>query len=453
MGVNFFGMASGLPPNLVDQLVEVEKIPIQTQQMKKSKVEAKLNLVNQLDEKVRKVKGTIGTLASARGFTALSLDTSNPAIVQGTLDPNTSVRGNWNIEVVKLAEKAAAITNGFPDKTTTEIGVGYFSFETKEGTKEVYISGASSTLEGAAKAINRADVGILATVIQDKQDEDNPFKLMLSSRNVGDENKVEYPTLYFLDGDQDIYFNEERSASNGVVKIDGFEVEVADNKVEDLIPGVTLDLKQAAPGTTVNVGVKEDREVVSGKIKEFVDSVNEVLGFIQTQNKLTEKTDTSKSLGGDVLLRTVEQRMRQLLQSTVYGTGSSFSMLNEIGISFNRGGTLDFDQQKFDKVLAESPKDVELFLSGEEFGTGFIAKLRTSIGGLVDNAFGPISNRKRGLENQVDQADRRIENLERLVAQKEKSLKRKFANLEEKMSGIQSQAAMLGGGGGAPMPG
>ncbi len=53
---------------------------------------------------------------------------------------------------------------------------------------------------------------------------DEPFKLLLSGDSVGEDNEIKYPTLYFLDGDQDIYFDEERPAKNGIVKIDGFEL-------------------------------------------------------------------------------------------------------------------------------------------------------------------------------------------------------------------------------------
>ncbi|MFK8138286.1 MAG: flagellar filament capping protein FliD [Bdellovibrionales bacterium] len=450
MGITFGGMASGLPPNIVEQLIEAERIPIQTLQQKKTKVESKLKYVNDLDSKINKVKDNIGQLASTRGFKDIRLESADPAIVSGTVDPNSVVRGNWNLEVVQLAEKAAAITNGFPDKDETEIGIGYFRFDTPDGQKEVYIGGANSTLQGAAESINRAGVGLQATIITDQTDPDAPFRLMLSSKKVGDKNGMDYPTLYFLDGDQDIYFDQQREAKNGIVKIDGFEVNVPGNILEELIPGVTIELKQASPGKQININVKEDVESVSGKIKEFVGSVNDVLGFIQKQNTLNSESDTTANLGGDVLLRTVEQRFRQLLQAPVYGTGSSISLLNEVGITFTRQGTLEFNEDKFNTKLKQNPEQLQTFLAGDGFNTGFIPKLKNTIRTMMDNTFGPIGNRRRGLQNQIDQMDRRVESLERRLAQKEQGLRRKFANLEEKMSGIQSQGAMMGalGGGG-----
>lgn len=450
MAITFGGMASGLPPNIVDQLIDAEKIPLRTIEGKKAKVENKLKLVDELAGKVSDIRASIGELASARGFSDIKLESADPSVVGGTVDPNSVNTGNWAVEVLQLAEKAAAVTNGFPDKNETQIGVGYFSFDTPEGKKEVYISGKDSTLEGAANAINRAGVGIQATVISDQTDPETPFRLMLTAKDVGEQNQIQYPTLYFLDGDQDIFFEKSREAKNGKIKLDGFEIDVADNVLDDLIPGVTLELKQASPGKTISLNVKEDMEVVSGKVKSFVDSMNAVLGFIQKQNALNQDSDTSATLGGDVVLRTIEARLRGLIQSPVYGTGSDISMLNQIGITFSRQGTLEFSEEKFNTTLKQAPEQVQKFLAGDGFNTGFIPKLRATVQSLSDTSFGPLQNRRRGLKTQIEQMDRRVESLERRITQKEQNLRRKFAALEEKMAGIQAQGSFLAGAGGAP---
>lgn len=448
--INFGGMASGLPPNIVEQLVEAEKIPIKNEENKKAKQENKLSLVTELETKLNEMRDSLKELAGTRGFRDVVLQTGDNNVVQGVVDPSAGVTGSWNVEVMELAQKAAAITNGFPDKDRTEIGVGYFEFDTAEGKKEVYISGSNNTLEGAATAINNANVGLRATVLNDRKDPDYPYRLMISGVAVGGENSVSYPTLYFLDGDQDLYFDEEREAKNGRIKVDGFEFEVADNKVEDVIPGVTLELKQATPGKQVNLTVKEDMEVVSGKIKSFVDGVNGVLGFIQKQNSLNADSDTSSTLGGDGLLRNIENRLRRLVQNPQYGVAGSVNRLNQLGIEFNRSGTLNFEQEKFNKALVEDPGSVQAFLAGDGFNTGFIPAVKREVATLLDNAFGPVALRKRGLRDRIDQIDDRIAGQERRLAQKEKTLRRKFANLETTMSRLKSQMASVGamGGGG-----
>ncbi len=453
--ISFGGIASGLPPNMVDQLIEAERIPIKTLETKKGKSENRLKLVNELDEKITAIQGSIGTLASTRGFNDIKLLTGDSNVVQGTVDPALSQPGNWNIEVMELAQKAAAITVGFPDKDRTEIGVGYFKFETPDGDKEVYINGGNSTLEGAANAINKARIGVRASVINDRKFPDAPYRLIISGDDVGGDKKIQYPTLYFLDGDQDLYFEEEREAKNGLVKIDGFEFEVASNTVTDAIPGATLELKQASPGKQVNITVKEDQEVVSGKVKEFVDAMNGVFGFIQTQNRMTKDTDTTKTLGGDGMLRSIENRFRRLVQSTQMGVNGPIKRLNQLGIEFGRNGILEFKEEAFNATLAKKPDAVQQFFAGDGFATGFIPSLKNNVKTLKDQVFGPLATRRKSLQNKIDQVDRRIENKEKQLAKKEIFLRNKFAKLETTMSRLKSQmsqVATLPGAGGGGIP-
>ncbi len=441
-GVTIGGLSSGLPPNLVDQLIEAEKQPIKSLEGRKEKVETKLNLVTELETKLRAVEGSIGNLASYKGFSDIKLESGDPNIVQGTVDPNESPKGSWNIEVMELPQKAAAVTNGFPDKDKSQIGVGYFKFDTPDGPKEVYISGKNNTLEGAAGAINAANVGVKAAVINDRKDPDAPFKLMISGTNVGGDNRIEYPTLYFLDGDQDIYFDSENEAKNGRVKVDGFEFEISDNQLKDIIPGVTLDLKQASPGRTVNVTVKENREAVSTKVGDFVKSLNEVFAFIQAQNKMNEKTDTTRTLGGDSIIRSIESRMRSLVQNPQYGVGE-INRLNQIGIEFTRDGTLKLDEEKFNNILAQKPDEVRKFFAGNGFSTGFVPALRNTIGVMTNNAFGQISMRKKSLQENIQRIDDSIDMKERQLQRREDQLRQKFAKLEQTMAQLKSQGGAL----------
>lgn len=442
-GISFGGIATGLPPNLVDQLIEAEKIPLRTIEKNKGKQENRLKLVQDLESKLSGITGTIGALASTRGFTDMKLNSGDVNIVAGTVDPSAGAKGSWNIEVIELAQKAAAVTNGFPDKDKTQIGIGYFRFETPQGSHDVYVNAESNTLEGAANAINRAGLGIKATVINDRSDADNPYRLMISGEGVGADQQVSYPTLYFLDGDQDIYFDEQRDGKNGRVKVDGFEFEIGENVLKEAIPGVTLDLKQAAPGRTVNVSVKEDQEVVSGKIKSFVDAVNAVLSFIQQQNAMNKETDTTNTLGGDSLLRSVENRLRSLVQNPQMGVSSEINRLNQLGIQFNRNGTLDFEEKKFNDALVKDPVGVQRFLVGDGFSVGFVPSLKREISTLLNSAFGPVAIRKRALQDRITQMNDQIANKERQLVRKEESLRNKFAKLEETISRMKGQASQV----------
>ncbi len=446
--IRFSGMASGLPPNIVDQIMEAERIPVKTMEASKAKEEGKQKLVGDLETKITDITKNITELVGIRGFTNTKLTSGDPNIIDGTVDPNTAVTGQWQVEVVQLAQKPGALSNSFPDKDKTQIGVGYLRFETPEGRKDVYINAQNSTLDGVAKAINSAGVGLRAMVMNDRKDADNPYRLMVSGVQPGNDNQVNFPVVYLLDGDQDMYFDEARPAQNAKVKVDGFEVEVPDNIVNDLIPGVTLDLKQQAPGRAVRLNVKEDTEVISGKIKSFVDAYNAALGFIQDQHKLQKGQDGKERLGplgGDGLVRTIESTLRSVILSPQMGLGSDITRIGDLGIEFNRNGTLNFNQERFNKVLQGNPQGVANFLRGDGTKVGFIPTVKRQIGDILNSAFGPLANRKRGLQQKIDSINQRIDNKERQLTRREDTLRRQFSDLESKMSQLKSQGAGLGG--------
>lgn len=445
-GIRITGMASGLPPNIVDQLVEAERIPLKQIEGKKTKQEDSLKLVTDLETKVGDISKNLSELINTRGFVDTKLISGDPNVIDGTVDPGAVVTGEYSIEVTQLAQKPGAISNGFPDKDKTQMGVGYIKFNTPEGTKEVYITGKNSTLNGVAGQINAANIGMRATVVEDKRDRENPYRLLVSGLRTGDDNTVEFPTIYLLDGDQDMYFDRAREAQNAKLKLDGFDIETPENVINDLIPGVTLNLKQANPGKEVRLFVKENMEAVTGKIKSFVDAYNGALAFIQNQSKLQKGPNGKESLGplgGDSMSRQIENSLRRIILSPQMGVDSTVQTLNQLGIEFNRNGTLNFAQEKFNKKLNAQPQDVANFFRGDGLSTGFVNSLKRELGNLQNPSFGVLANRKKGLQERINRYNTQIDQKERQLEKKEDSLRKKFADLEQKMSAINSQGAAV----------
>lgn len=444
MGVSFQSINTGLPPNIVDQLIEAERMPLKAIEEKKGKVQEKLKLVDDLTSKVRDINSGLRELASTKGFDAIKLETGDPNVVAGTVEPGVGKTGTYMVEVMELAQKTSAASNGFPDRDKTQVGVGYIkAIDARGEKKQLFVDGSNNTLDGIAKLINRSELGVKAGVIKDPSEKDSPYRLILSGSGVGEGGNLEFPTFYFLDGDQDFYLDKESEARNGRVKIDGVEFQIDDNKLKDVIPGVTLDLRQPNPGHPIHVTVSEDKGTITGKIKEFIDKVNGVLSFIQSQNNLNEKSDTTKTLGGDSILRNIETRFRSNLQDPMYGVAGSVKYLNQVGITFNRAGMLEFNEEKFNAMVASNLADVQEYFVGDRFTYGLVPRFTQTLNSLLDPSVGPLPNRSRGFRSNITQFDQQIETKERYLQRREQQLKSQFANLESTMSKMKSQGAAL----------
>ena len=445
MAVAFGSINTGLPKDIVQQIMKAEQIPVQNMEKQKSKITEKKGLLDQLVKLTEDVRGHLAMNANARALRELKVDTNNE-IVSVTTDKNRALPGSYQFEVLELAQKSSAMSSGFEDKDESYVGVGFIQFSLPNGeTRDIYVDSENSSLSAIAKLINKeSSLGINANVINDGSGSETPWRLILSFKDTGDDNLVEFPYFYFVDGDQDFYLEFEREARDAKVKMDGFELELPENKANDLIPGVQIDLKKAKPGEEFSIKITEDTEAVSTKVSDLVSKVNAVIQFIKEQNTMDEKTDTSRTLGGDSILQSLEGRIRGAIFKDVI-TDKGPRRASDLGISFSREGILSFDQKKFQALLNQDYQNVAQILTGTflENGksNGVMDNLNDAVNVVLRSPDGLLQSRKRSMQNQISEIDRRIDQKQKFLAEKEKNLKDKFARLEGTISKIRSSGA------------
>lgn len=427
---------------------------------RKSKYENKKVLVGELIKLMENVRGEVFKNKGTRSFRELTVVTDEKYLGV-TVDKNIAEPGMYNIEILEKAQKSSAISNPVPDKDNTYLGVGYIEYTLPNGeTKEVFIDSENSSLTGIAKLINKdSENGMHATVINDGKNEgEDHWRIIITLDDVGDSNQAEFPYLYFVDGEIDLYLESERKANDAKLKLDGFEIEVGSNKLEELIPGVTIDLKKAKPGEEISLEIKEDITKIADKIDSLIEGLNGVIKFIKEQNNLDESSDTSSTLGGDITLQQLESRIRTAVFSSI-PTDKGPKRLGDLGVTFQRDGLLKFDKAAFENALSNDFKVVSEVLNGKyslEDGKtkGFIDLAADMVNETLRQPNGLLSNRKRSIQSNIDRIDRQIESKQRHIAQKEDMLKKKFARLEETISKIRTQGnglAALGAGGFNPV--
>lgn len=459
MGISFGSINTGLPKDIVKQIISAEQIPVQNMEKTKSKITDKKGLVDQLVKLVEDVRGNLALNANARSLRELKIDT-NEDIIKATADKNKAVPGTYQIEIMSLAQKSSAMSTGFADKDESYVGVGYIQYTLPDGeTKDIYVDSDNASLTSISKLINKdTSLGVTANVINDGSGSDTPWRLILSLNKTGDEAAVDFPYFYFVDGEDDFQLEFQREAHDAKIKLDGFEIEVPENKASDLIPGISLELKKAKPGEEFSLKVSEDIQAVGAKVADLVAKLNGVLSFIKAQNTMDEKTDTSRTLGGDIMLQSLEGRIHTAVFKDVL-TDKGYRRAGDLGLRFNRAGALEFDDKKFEALLAEDYSTVAQVLTGTFTAEGGKTEgFMDNLNGMVNMALrmpdGLIQSRKKTLSSNIEQIDRRIAQKTKYIEEKEKNLKDKFARLEGTISRIRSQGAgvaSLGGGGADPV--
>lgn len=450
MGIKFSpGLkAAGVDPNMVEKLVEAQKIPLNTAKKRKEVIVQEKAGIDKFSSLLHELEGSLSGLKTRQAFYKLKLDSSHPDILDGTVAPG-ALLGSYEFEVRSLARSDKQLAYGFPDRDKTPVGFGYMLVDTeKHGSKEVTIE-PNSTLEQVASQINDADIGVRAMVVNTRYQPD-AFRLLVVSEESGKESKIT------IDPDTtDLDFKEQVVGRNLDVLFEDVPVTNTTNNLDGLVDNVTFNVRRSEPGTRVQVNIVHDAEATMEGIKAFVTNYNKIMGFVQQQ--YTKDPDTGKfgNLAGDYSLKMV---MRQLQSSltTMAKSGNKYSTIAEIGITSNpKTGELVMDEAKVKAALSENYEGVANLFIRDRNTVGLAEIMSQKVRELEDAGSGALKNRQRGLEQVIKNQDQEIERRERLLQEKETSIRRKFSALESTLSGLQGQSDYLkarfsgGNGGGA----
>jgi len=452
MGVRV-NTGSGIDPGLVNKLIELERQPIKQLENRKKTVEEDRKGFRDFAQLVSTLGTSLNSLRNPSDFRKLKLESSNPELVEGTVD-NAALPGNYEIEIRHLAKTQKLLTEGFPDKDSTPVGFGYMTIELDDGrTFDIDVDPDASTLQDVAKQINESNAGCKAIILNTKETLEDPeadsFRLLVISEKSGKAGRV------YIDPDTTyLEFKEQMSGRNLEMLFEDVMVFDEDNTVEGLIPGLVINAKRAEPGTKVTLKIDFDAEQTFESINNFVEAYNTVSDFIDKQFQINPQTNKAGSLSKDSTLKQLQRNLQSALQ---YQGNGKFRTLSQIGITSDpKSGTLKIDAAKVKQALAEDYDSVaELFVQTER-GAGFGTRMSDAVRNAQNQQTGVLGSKDREYKRTLESFDDDIVRKERAASQRAEGIKRKFAALEGLINGMNSQgqaiAARLGVPAG-PMPG
>jgi flagellar hook-associated protein 2 len=116
------------------------------------------------------------------------------------------------------------------------------------------------------------------------------------------------------------------------------------NTIDDLFTGVTINLFQAEPGTTVSVQITNDVAGVKSDIESFVQAYNAVRQFINTENQTDPNTGAAATNAGplfdDSTMDAIRDQLSGIIGAGTTGVSAQFSNLAQIGVTFVDNSTL-----------------------------------------------------------------------------------------------------------------
>lgn len=314
------------------------------------------------------------------------------------------------------------------------------------------------SLQDVASAINEAGMGVTATIINDGSST-NPYRLVISSDKPGTSGEIVWDAgdtglgmTTFVEAKDALVFLGAPGSANAIT------VTSETNQLDDLIDGVTIDLK-GTDTNPVTITVNRDDESIVGMVSSFVESFNKVVDSVNEYTRFNPETLEKGVLFGDSSVGLLRTRLFNMVLGSVDVNGS-YNSINQVGVRIGAGNKLTFDEEKFREALATDREGVvNLFTQAAETrevqeggqtveedvpGTGGIgAVFEEVLNSLADDYDGLIANVTEGLDSRTEMLNDRVEQLNELLSAKRARLERQFAAMESALAQLQGQQSAL----------
>ena len=380
------GIGSGLDVNgIVGQLMAAERQPLAALARQEQAYTQKLSAFGQMRSALASFQTALRDLASGSKFQMLSASSSNTQVLAASAG-GKATPASYQIEVSQLAQQHKLASNGYATRDdvvgsgTLTIQFGSydsvsntFTANADKAAQSITIDPANQTLAGIRDAINAANAGVSATIVNDGSAAGN--RLVLTSTDSGaasslkisvaddDGNHLDGSGLSSLAYDPTAVagsgknLGQKAEALDALLNIDGIAVEQATNTVKDAIDGVTLNLLQTNVGEKLTLTVSRDAKSVTAAVEAFVQAYNGASGTLKNLTAFNGPGAKNGALLGDATARAVQTQMRGLLNSSVE-SGGVLTTLSQIGVSFGSDGTLSLDSAKLGAAIASNFDDI-----------------------------------------------------------------------------------------------
>jgi flagellar hook-associated protein 2 len=471
--VSSLGIGSGLDLNtLLDQLTTAENAPLTLLQNQQTAYQAKLSAYGTVQSVLSAFQSTASKLADATTFSSVKASVSNTAVMS-VATSTSAAAGSYSVNVTSLAQAQSLVSGGqaaqdsavvhgtLPATLSFDFGTvsgydsstgqyGSPSFQATAGsTKTVTIDSSNNTLQGMRDAINKANIGVTASIVNDGSAK--PYRLVLTSNATGETNSMKVSStdsdLQALIGFDPAAMNASGSTANGVreavrgtnanMTVNGIAITSASNTVKDALQGVTMTLSQT--GAT-NVSVTRDTDSMKTAVSAFVTAYNNIQSTASTLTAFDASAGTSSALTGDAVLRNIQTRLRSIMNTPV--SGSSLSTLSQIGVSFQKDGTLAVDDTKLTKALNDNPTAVAQLFGGDGTTGGVGRAINDAITGF-NTTNGSLKSAQDGLSQSLKDLSTQYTEEQSRINDTIARYRTQFTNLDLMVSQMNSTSAYL----------
>lgn len=451
------GLGSNLDINtLVSSLMEVERAPLRAISTKNAKYQANLSAFGTAKGVLSSLQTAGRALNDAMRSIPATVTSSAPAIASATALAGTTP-AIFGLSVQSLAQ-AHRIYSGTFAAADTVVGSGVIAIDRGSFNGTTFAANASipavtitipanATLSGIRDAINNADAGITASVVNDG----TGFRLVLGSNETGaaqgmriritddDGNNTDAAGLSQIAFDPESAvgsgrnMTQARAGADAAFSVDGLPMTRASNDVADAVGGVTFKL--TGVGDT-NVGVSRDLTKMRAALDDMVKAYNSASGTLKSQSSYDPASRTGGPLNGESSIRSVLGQLRSTVTSNYGAVGDTYRTLSSIGVTVQKDGTLSVNTSRYEAAMGADPVAVSSMIG--EFAGSLTSALDSALG-----SSGTLSARTDGIQTAMQKLNDDKARVEARLTAVEARYRAQFTALDNLMSRMTSTNSFL----------
>jgi flagellar hook-associated protein 2 len=225
--------------------------------------------------------------------------------------------------------------------------------------------------------------------------------------------------------------------------------------VENVISGVTLNLsKVTTSADNFTLNISNDTSGLTSAANTFVSAYNTLAKAIASMTAQTPSTtlgqaNTSAPLASESSVQTIMTQLRNTLFSSVDG-GNGINTLSDIGIAFQKDGTLALDSTKLSTAATNNFAGIANLFAGTDPDTtnttssknGIVTKLTTLMTNLLSDT-GIIATKTNGLQASLKINQDRQTAVQNRLSNLKDAYTNQFNQLNLTLSSMQSTQSYL----------
>jgi len=450
MTISFSGLASNLPVDqMINQLMAIEEQPLNNLYSEKMQLQDAKGAWRDVNSRISTLDGVMGDLKEVETFNSMKTSSTDETIVSATTDTTASA-STYDITVNNLAEEER-VASAQQSDSTSDLGYsGDFDITVNGSTATVSVVTTDSLTEIKDK-INSKNITATATIVDNH--------LLIEGDNTGAANRIQFTDSDGLNNGTGILegklgFDLDtngyatgtsllQQAQDANFDINGLNITRSTNTIDDVITGVTFELKAEKAAT---ITVEKDLQKTVDSVQKFVDQYNSVQSFIN--DKLSYNSDTKEAgiLQGDTTLSRLQMNLRQAATDSVNAT-SKYDQLATVGIEVDKDGKMSLDSSKLKGALQDKPQAVvDLFNASKADGDSFdgvITKTDNYVNQLLEYGTGVIPDKLDYYDNQIEYIEDEMTDMRADLEMQRQRYQEQFTAMETAIQRMQNQSSWM----------